>query len=229
MSDSDLLPAVEIDPAGPIRSTVIWLHGLGADGHDFEPIVPHLGLDPALGTRFVFPHAPRRAVTINMGLIMPAWYDIKALDLEREIDEGGLADSSEAVEAWIDAEIARGVTERSIVLAGFSQGGAVAYDVAARRGARLAGICALSTYQARKPETTSGLSGCRILAAHGTFDPMVPIEAGRLAVERNREAGADVEWHEYPCQHEVAPDEIRRIGEWLGEVLAESGAGSGTK
>src|SRR2546426_1976634 len=141
----ELLPCVEIETGRPVRSAVIWLHGLGADGHDLEPIVPYLGLHD-LGVRFVFPHAPRRPVTINMGLIMRAWYDIGGADLGGGVDEKGIRASAQAVEALVIRERGRGVDSRRIVLAGFSQGGVIALHVALRHEEPLAGVIALSTY-----------------------------------------------------------------------------------
>ncbi len=219
MSEPDLLSCVEIDPADSADAAVIWLHGLGADGHDFEPIVPHLGLDPSLAVRFVFPHAPRRPVTINMGMVMPAWYDILELSLDRKIDTDGLHASSAAVEALIEREIQRGVPLKRILLAGFSQGGAVALEIGCRRGAEFGGVCGLSTYLPLEPEDQGGARDATVFMAHGTRDPMVPAVLGRAAADRLRERGAQVEWQEYPCEHAVHPEEIVAIGRWISRVL----------
>lgn len=225
MPEDALLPAVEIDPpGGSHRASVIWLHGLGADGHDFEPVVPYLGVDPALGVRFVFPHAPRIPVTINMGMVMPAWYDIVALDLERKHDEAGVRRSQAQVEAWIRHERDRGVPSERIVLAGFSQGGAIALHTGLRHGERLAGILALSCYlvcdDTIEAERSEANRGVPVFQAHGTQDPMVPIDRGEAARRRLGELGHDVDWHTYPMGHQVHPDEIVHIGAWLSGRLA---------
>lgn len=217
------LPCVEIEPQRAATSSVIWLHGLGADGHDFEPIVPYLGLDPGLAVRFVFPHAPRRAVTINAGLIMPAWYDIRVLALRRDVDERGVLDSSEQVRALVARENERGVPCGRIVLAGFSQGAAIALHVALRYPERLAGIVALSTYLVREEtldsERDEANRGIPIFQAHGTADEMVPIENGRSTRDRLIELGYPVVWKTYPVGHEVNPEEIRDIGAALTGFL----------
>jgi phospholipase/carboxylesterase len=219
----EFLPGVEIEPEGDAQRAVIWLHGLGADGHDFEPIVPHLGLDPALRVRFVFPHAPRIPVTINMGLIMPAWYDLTELDLERGHDERGIRRSAEQVRALVERENARGVPTSRIVLAGFSQGGAIALHLGLRYPERFAGLMALSTYlvldhtvQAERHEANLGNT---IFQAHGEYDPMVPVARGRKAHERLVELGYDAEFRTYRMEHQVHPDEITAIGEWLAARL----------
>lgn len=218
------LPAVEIEPETQARASVIWLHGLGADGHDFEPIVPNLGLDPKLAVRFVFPHAPRRAVTINMGLIMPAWYDIRTLEGRKDLDEKGIQQSSEQVRALIGRENERGVPREKIVLAGFSQGGAIALHVALRHEEPLAGVVALSTYliedETLADEMPAANKSVPIFMAHGTEDPMVPIEYGEASRRRLVELGCSVEWKVYPMGHEVVPQEIRDIGQRLGQWLA---------
>jgi phospholipase/carboxylesterase len=224
MSDETLLPAVEIDPpAGTHRATVIWLHGLGADGHDFEPVVPYLGLDPALGVRFVFPHAPRIPVTLNMGMVMPAWYDIEELDLRRRHDEAGVRRSQGQVEAWIRSERERGIPSERILLAGFSQGGAVALHTALRHPDRLAGVMALSCYlvcdETLETERSAANRDLPVFQAHGTEDPMVPLERGAAARDRLVALGHDVRWSTYPMGHQVHPEEIRHIGEWLAERL----------
>ena len=222
--ETGCLPCVEVAPSGPARSAVIWLHGLGADGHDFEPIVPHLRVEADLGARFVFPHSPKRAVTINAGLIMRAWYDIRKLSLKRDVDQAGVRESADHVRRLIARENERGVPTERVVLAGFSQGGAVALHVALRHPDRLAGIVALSTYMVDDDEleTQRGEAnrGTPIFQAHGTADPMVPLEAGEAARLRLIELGYDVTWTTYPMGHEVHPDEIRDIGLFLNRQLA---------
>jgi phospholipase/carboxylesterase len=222
----EYLPCVEIEPRVPARSAVVWLHGLGADGHDFEPIAPLLGLDDDLGVRFVFPHAPRRAVTVNMGLIMPAWYDILSLDLRRDHDDKGIRESAEHVRALIARENERGVPTDRIVLAGFSQGGAIALHVALRHEQAFAGIMALSCYLVREEalerERTDANRDTGIFQAHGVADPMVPVERGEATHRRLVEWGYDVEWHTYKTGHQVHPDEILDIGNWLRARLASA-------
>lgn len=216
-----LLSAVEINPAGPIQRSVIWLHGLGADGHDFEPIVPGLGLPAELGVRFVFPHAPAIPITINQNFVMPAWYDIKSLDLENRADEAGVELSAQRVTALIQREIDSGVPAENILLAGFSQGGAIALHLGLRFPKRLAGIMALSTYlvcgdrvEAERSEANRDVP---IFMAHGTVDPMVPIDRGQQARDALTELGYAIQWHEYAMPHAVCPQETADIGAWLRE------------
>jgi phospholipase/carboxylesterase len=204
----------------PVGS-VIWLHGLGADGHDFEPIVPELSLPAELPLRFVFPHAPARPVTINGGMVMRAWYDIVSLDAEGRADAGGVHASTEILEALISRELERGIPSNRIVLAGFSMGGAIAINTALHTAHRLAGLMALSTYLPL-PAEIEGSQGSRdlpVFMAHGSFDPMLPMQWGRQSADRLEEAGFNVDWHEYPMQHAVCPDEIRDIRQWLIKVL----------
>lgn len=219
MMSLDLLPAVELEPDGPARHAVIWLHGLGADGHDFPPIVPELRLAPAFAIRWVFPHAPSIPVTINGGMVMPAWYDIRSPDLGQRPDERGIRLSAARVVRLIERENERGVPSERIVLAGFSQGGAIAAHVALRHEVRLAGLVALSTYLVL-PETLEA-ERCEVnhelpvFQAHGTFDPMVTLARGVGSHERLRALGYEVEWHEYPMEHQVSTPEIRDLGAWL--------------
>jgi phospholipase/carboxylesterase len=219
----DLLTSVELQTAPNPSASVIWLHGLGADGNDFVPVVPELGLPAALALRFVFPHAPVRAVTINNGMRMRAWYDISAADLNNRADIAGVRQSQGEVEGLIAREIARGVPAGRIVLAGFSQGGAVALYTGVRHPERLAGILALSTYliQADKlgVDAAAANRDVPIFMAHGTADPVVRFEwavASRRALEAN---GHHVAWHEYPMEHSLCLDEVRAIGAWLAKVL----------
>src|SRR5437867_9705936 len=218
------LPSAEVETGGSVRSSVIWLHGLGANGHDFEAIVPHLGLD-GLGARFVFPHAPKRAVTINMGLIMPAWYDVGAAEIGRDTDERGLRGSADEVEALIARERERNVSANRILLAGFSQGGVVALHAGLRHNERLAGIMALSCYlpeiSAIREEQAPANASTPIFVAHGADDPMIPIELGEAARDRLQELGHPVIWRPYEMQHEVCPEEIADIGVWLRARLAD--------
>jgi phospholipase/carboxylesterase len=221
----ELLSCVEIEPRGAVRSAIIWLHGLGADGHDFEPIVPYLGLPEEAGVRFVFPHAPMRAVTINMGLIMRAWYDIHEADLGSDRDEKGMRESADQVLALVRRENDRGIGSGRIVLAGFSQGGAVALHVGLRHAEPLAGIAALSCYlaegEAIEKEASAAGRRQRIFQAHGTDDPIVPFEYGAAARDRLAALGCEVEWRTYRMGHQVADEEIADLGAWLGGVLRD--------
>ena len=218
-----LLDCVEIDPQAPARSAVIWLHGLGADGHDFEPIVPQLGVDESHAVRFVFPHAPKRPVTINGGFVMPAWYDIRALSLSRDVDEQGVRESTKHVHALISRENERGIPARRIVLAGFSQGAAMALHVGLRYRQRLAGIVALSTYlvcdESLEDERSEANRDVPIFQGHGFMDPMVLPEAGQLAHDRLTSLGYTVVFKTYRMGHEVHPEEIVDVGNALNEML----------
>ena len=218
-----LLPAVEIDPDGPPRSSVIWLHGLGADGHDFEPIVPELRLPPDARVRFVFPHAPMRPVTINGGYVMRAWYDIKALDLDRMVEEEDLEISRGQLEAWIRHEEASGVPSERIVVAGFSQGGAVALYGGLQCERRLAGIVALSCYHPLphliRERSSKANAEVPVFMAHGTYDPLVPLPLAEATVAALQECGYEPEWRTYPIQHGVSAEEIADVGRFLSDRL----------
>lgn len=216
-----LLPTVDVEPGVKAKAAVIFLHGLGADGHDFEPIVPHLRLPPELGVRFVFPHAPRRPVALNQGFVMPAWFDIGPDDLMRgeSTDLKGLEQAETQVRALIDREVARGIESQRIVVGGFSQGGALATWVALRHPKPLAGLIALSTFLAKnaplEASTTPANRSIHTLAAHGTRDGVVGIAYGRSLKDRLIKLGCEVEWHEYPMAHEVCLEEIEHWGAWL--------------
>lgn len=208
--------------ATPVAS-VIWLHGLGADGHDFEPIVPEL-VDPAWpALRFVFPHAPVRPVTLNMGMPMRAWYDIKALSLDERADETGLRASIAEIETLIAAENARGIPSERIILIGFSQGGVMALQVALRHARTLAGVVGLSCYlpmaEALADERAAANTGTPVLLMHGTHDPVVPLALGEHA--RRTLEGWDyaVQWHTYPMQHQLCLEQIQDLRRWLGDRL----------
>ncbi|MGH8128182.1 MAG: alpha/beta hydrolase [Gammaproteobacteria bacterium] len=216
--------SVRIEPATPARASVIWLHGLGADGHDFEPIVPQFGLAADLPARFVFPHAPVRPVTLNGGMPMRAWFDIDRLDFEaRSWDESGVAASVARVEALVTAEIAAGIERSRIVIAGFSQGGTIALEYLIRHGTGLAGIMALSTFHPAGINGVAAPDGSRpeIFAAHGTADPVVAYALGERSLAAFARAGYTVRWHRYPMVHQVCPPEIAAIGAWLQTVLSE--------
>jgi phospholipase/carboxylesterase len=217
-----MLDALEI-PTGPKpTAAVIWLHGLGADGNDFAPIVPELDL-PATPIRFVFPHAPSMPVTINGGYVMPAWYDILGTDINRREDEAGVRASQQAVEQLLAREHERGIAPNRIVLAGFSQGGAIAFQTALRRPQPLAGVMALSTYvplaATLATERHAASHAVPIFMAHGTFDPIIPLATAERSRDLLQGLGYAVEWHEYRMEHSVCPEEIAAIGAFLRRVL----------
>ncbi|HET7371574.1 MAG TPA: alpha/beta fold hydrolase [Gammaproteobacteria bacterium] len=220
---TDELNAVEISPAGEARHTVIWLHGLGADGHDFEPLVPELRLPDELAVRFVFPHAPVRPVSLNGGYPMRAWFDVTALDRSTRIDLDGLHESEQRVHALIRRENDRGVPTERIVLAGFSQGGAVALHTAPRYPERLAGLIALSTFSltnaALANEAAPANRDLPVFMAHGTLDPVVAPDLGHDSRDALTSAGFTVGWHDYEMQHAVCPEEVGDLRRWLLGVL----------
>ena len=215
--------AVTLTPPQPTAS-VIWLHGLGADGYDFVPIIPQLRLPDAAAIRFVFPHAPRRSVTLNNGYEMRAWYDITSLDAAGRDDAPGLAASAARIAACLQAERARGVAVRRIVVAGFSQGGAVALHAGLAAPERLAGVLGLSTYlplaASLRLTASAANSDVPILMCHGTADPVVPPALGRAARDTLVRLGHTVEWREYPMRHEVCAAEIAHVSRWLVSCLA---------
>ena len=220
------LETIEIETAPNPSAAVIWMHGLGADGNDFVPIVHELNLSGAPAIRFVFPHAPMRAVTINNGMVMRAWYDITFGDLEgdaRKADERGVRESQAQIEQLIAHEQARNISAPNIVVAGFSQGGAIALQTGLRHPERLAGIMALSTYlplaDSLAREASPANANTPLFMAHGTHDPVVPYALGRTSGDRLRQAGYAVEWHDYPMQHAVCAEEISDISAWLSKVL----------
>jgi len=217
-------------PAGPVPATaasVIWLHGLGADGHDFVPIVPELRLPPTVAVRFVFPHAPVRPVTLNGGLPMRAWYDIRELSTSGRQDEAGTRASAERVARLIQREIDRGVAPAHIVVAGFSQGGAVALHTALRHPVRLGGIMALSTYlplhERLADEASAANRDLPILMCHGQYDPMLPLAIGEASRDALLRLGYPVQWKPYPMQHEVCRAEIADISAWLAARFGGNG------
>jgi phospholipase/carboxylesterase len=220
--------SVEIETGPNPVGSVIWLHGLGADGHDFEPIVPELRLPESLPLRFVFPHAPVRPVTINAGMAMRAWYDIFSLERGGPMDEEGIRASGEILNGLIRQERERGVDAGRIVIAGFSQGGAIALHGALRYPEKLAGLMALSTYLpltdcfdeevvANKDSVNGEIP---IFMAHGTFDPVLPMHLGSDSAALLTKNGYSVEWHDYPMAHAVCAEEIEHIRDWLLSVYA---------
>ena len=215
------LDAIEIETARNPSASVIWLHGLGADGNDFAPIVPALKV-PGAAIRFVFPHAPVQPVTINGGMRMRAWYDISDGAIRRE-DESGVRASQALIEALIAREKERGTTANRLVLAGFSQGGAIALQTGLRHSERVAGIMALSTYlpiaDKFAAEASKANRDAPIFMAHGSYDPVIPLARAEQSRGLLQSLGYNVEWREYPMPHSVCPEEVGDISAWLGRVL----------
>jgi len=219
----DLLDYVEVSTSDNPSHSVIWLHGLGADGHDFEPIVPYLGLSPRVGVRFVFPHALRRPVTVNGGMVMRAWYDIIEISTSRGQDEAGIRHSADKVRGLIGHEISRGTPASRIILAGFSQGGAMALHVGLRYQQKLAGIMALSAYllfpDRLENEFSAANAETPVFIGHGTQDPVVPFFLGQEVRSALQAGSWPVEWHTYPIPHSVSQPEIEDIGRWMQQRL----------
>lgn len=202
--------------------SIIWLHGLGASGYDFYPIVPELALPADLAVRFVFPHAPEQPVTVNGGYIMPAWYDILSLDgIERQIDTNGIEQSVAAIQQLIEQEVQRGIAEENIILAGFSQGGVIALVTGLTHARRLGGIMALSTYLPLRShwQFSAANQDIPVFVAHGRHDDVVPLVLGEQIVSLLQAEGRQPQWHTYPAPHSVTPQEIRDISTWLQQLL----------
>ncbi|WP_346797147.1 carboxylesterase [Halomonas sp. Bachu 37] len=205
----------------PANACVFILHGLGADGHDFEPLVPALSAVEGANIRFIMPHAPRLPVTINGGMVMPAWYDILAMDLGRRVDEPQLKTSAERIKGLVEEQIDQGIDSRRIIMAGFSQGGAVAYQAALTCPAPLGGLLAMSTYFAtadsiRPSEANRALP---IEVHHGSFDPIVPENLGKAGYERVKAMGYPARYRSYSMAHALCPQQVGDIGTWLSERL----------
>ncbi len=219
-----MLSSIEKETAANPHYSIIWLHGLGADGNDFAPLVPELVAHDWPALRFVFPHAPTRPVTLNNGMAMRAWYDIAGIDIASKQDEPGVRESIRDVEALIAREIERGVPSERIFLAGFSQGGAIALATGLRCGHQLAGIIALSTYLPLHDKTADELAPANrdtaIFQAHGTADPVVAPELGTMTRDWLGDAGFRVDWHTYPMGHQVCAAEITDLRDWLTPRLA---------
>lgn len=219
---TSLLPAIVQEPAGIAAASVIWLHGLGASGHDFAPIPPELGLPADPAVRFIFPHAPQIPVTLNNNMVMPAWYDIASLEARGQ-DEQGIRESGRRLTQLIEHENGRGVPTDKIVLAGFSQGGAIALHVGLRHPERLAGVMVLSSAltlaDTLPAEASAANRQTPLFIAHGTHDPMIGIDVGRKTKGFLEAQGYGVEWHEYAMEHNVCLEEIADIGSWLNGVL----------
>jgi len=219
---SETLPAIEIETKRKPSHAVIWLHGLGADGNDFVPVVKELKLPP-LGIRFVFPHAPMRPVTINGGFVMRAWYDIAYQELAFKEDERGLRESQKLIEELIVRENTRGIPSSRIVLAGFSQGGVLALQTGLRQSKPLAGLMALSSYLPMSPmievERNAASNSVPIFMGHGITDNIVPLALGKMSRDTLIKLGYEVDWHQYTMPHSVCAEELADIGVWLKRVL----------
>lgn len=215
------LQYIEIETGDNPTAAVIWLHGLGASGHDFEPVVPELGLPEDAAVRFIFPHAPNLPVTINGGMSMPAWYDIKAMDIDRVVDTEQLRASADAVAKLVEREKEKGVPADRIIIAGFSQGGAVAYELGLSYPERFGGILALSTYFATADtvQRSEASADVPISVYHGTFDPMVPESLGVRSVEALKEMGYEPSYQTFPMEHSVCLEEIQDIGRFIRRHL----------
>lgn len=215
------LKTLQIETGGQPRVSVIWLHGLGASGHDFEPVVPEFRFARQRPVRFIFPHAPEIPVTVNGGMVMPAWYDILAMDIDRKLDAPQLQASADAVARLVEKEVSRGVAPGNIIIGGFSQGGAVAYELALRYPDRLAGLFALSTYFATADtvQRSSANHALPVFIGHGTQDPMVPVSLGEAARDKLDGMGYPTEFHTYPMDHSLCLEEIRDLDEFIARCL----------
>jgi len=220
---SNLLPHITLDTGNAPQHSIIWLHGLGANGEDFVPVAEKISLP--LAVRYIFPHAPEQAVTINGGRVMRAWYDLTAAEIHLRQDTAGIRASQTEIEKLIIQEKQRGVAAKNIFLAGFSQGGAVALQVGLRHAENLGGIIALSTYlllaETLADEASSFVTNTPILMAHGRHDPIVPYRLGQTSADTLRELGCPLEWHEYGMEHSVCMKEVGDIAKWLALRLAQ--------
>ena len=217
------LSTIEIQPSTTHRYSIIWLHGLGADGHDFESIVPQLRLKSQASIHFIFPNAPIQAVTINNGMRMRAWYDILEMSLERKVDIVGIYESAKAIEVLIEQEIARGIAAENILLAGFSQGGLIALHTGLRYSQKLAGIVALSTYlptvDSLNTEATTVNKAIPIFMAHGLMDSIVARQTGKIAFNALKAMNYPIKWFEYPMEHSVCMEEVKDIADFINELF----------
>ena len=215
-----LLPYIEVEPKNKANSTVIWLHGLGASGHDFEAIIPELHLPTNHRIRFIFPHAPAIPVTINSGCVMPAWYDILEMALKRKIDEKQLKQSAHTIHAFIDREVARGIDSKKIIIAGFSQGGAVGIHAGLTYPRRLAGILAMSTYfaTAKSIKIAPSNQNLPIQLFHGVYDAVVPEIHGRESVKALLNLGFNPYYETFSMEHSICTEEITAISEWIQKL-----------
>ena len=218
-----MLEFEQVQVGDSVDYCIIWLHGLGADGHDFVPVIPELQLPESPGIKFIFPHAPSQPITVNGGYVMRAWYDIAGPDITSRQDRQGIEQSTRLVGELIAAQNAAGITDSRIILAGFSQGGAIALHVGLRSGHRFAGIMALSTYlplAEELPLDAASDDSASIFMAHGSHDSIVPITAGMASKRLLNDKGYSVEWHDYPMEHAVCMEEIQDISRWLQTITA---------
>ncbi|HLB42909.1 MAG TPA: dienelactone hydrolase family protein [Gammaproteobacteria bacterium] len=226
MTSNHLLQCIKIEPTLPAKRSIIWLHGLGADGNDFVSLVPEFNLPHEYPIRFIFPHAPIMPITLNNGYEMRAWYDIHSLTSHHPVDKIGIAQSIASISKLIDTEIASGITSTNIILAGFSQGAAIAIMTGICYPQSLAGIIALSGYlplvNATFDQTNPANRKTPIFIAHGTDDPIVPYIAGKTAGTLLQQAGYPISWHSYPMAHSVCAEEIKDIGEWIKTTLTKN-------
>ncbi len=221
-SKTPTLSAVEIEPTQPATASVIWMHGLGADGNDFRDVIPALKLPNSLAIRFIFPNAPKLPVTVNNGFVMPAWYDILAMDIDRKIDTEQLVNSAKLINEFVEREIERGIVSERIIIAGFSQGGAVGYELALSHSKPLGGLMALSTYFATKDTITFNAANKNlpIFIAHGTYDGIVPPLLGEQANQLLQEKQYATDYKTYPMEHSLCIEQIDDISAWLQDKLA---------
>lgn len=223
MTMDEILPTIEINPAKPAQRSVIWLHGLGADGSDFVPIVSELQSTQHLNIRFIFPHAPIMPVSINNGYEMRAWFDIYDIAIAAKIDESGISNSIKQLEKLIDKEVERGIPTENIIVAGFSQGAVIALNTGLCYSKKLAGILALSGYLPMADKVLQNASKINrdtpIFLAHGSEDPIVPYALGKATYASLQQAGYPVTWHSYPMPHSVCPEEIDDIAKWINDVF----------
>lgn len=223
LKKENILPCIEIASSRPAKYSLIWLHGLGADGNDFVPVAPELNLPSHSDIRFIFPHAPVIPITINHGYEMRAWYDIYALELNTKTDTDGIARSVASIEQLIEREVERGVKTNHIFLAGFSQGAAIALTTGIGYNKPLAGVIALSGYLPQAKETLSKANPANqhmpVFIAHGTLDPIVPLGLGLTANTLLTQAGYKVDWHSYLMPHSVCNEEIKDISQWLINMM----------
>ncbi|MGZ5575391.1 MAG: alpha/beta hydrolase [Methylobacter sp.] len=221
--NSGQLSTIEIQPEAAHKYSVIWLHGLGADGHDFENLIPTLHLAAEANIHFIFPNAPIQPVTINNGISMRSWYDILDMSMDHRVDIDGIYKSAGSIESLILQEIDKGIPSTNILLAGFSQGGVIALHAGLRHPHKLAGIIALSTYlptiKQLKTERSAANNGIPIFMAHGIIDPIVAVESGKAAFDQLKAMNYDIEWHDYVMEHSVCIEEIEHISEFMSSIF----------
>ncbi|MFI3155208.1 MAG: carboxylesterase [Methylococcaceae bacterium] len=223
MNSEEQLSTIEILPESEHKYSVIWMHGLGADGHDFEGLVPELHLAARAYIHFIFPNAPIQPVTINGGMAMRSWYDILEMSLERRVDIDGIYQSAGSIEPLIQQEIAKGIPSTNILLAGFSQGGVIALHAGLRFPHKLAGIVALSTYlptlEQLKSERSAANNATPIFMAHGIIDPIVAVESGKAAFNTLKSMDYSIEWHDYLMEHRLCVEEIEHISAFMNSIF----------